>query len=162
MNLSNYYYQKNPSASRTENYQYTLSHILFRPKGGDVEAASGRAQKVYDLIQKGEGFESMASKYSEDLNFSSGGLLGTFKTGEISKDFENAVKTLSEGDVSKVVKSRSGYHILKINEKKPLEGGSLSASLKDRIRKQLYEQAFKKQFSFWLDQKRRQAFIKIN
>jgi len=154
------YLKENPGVG-SEVYEYKIAHILFLPKGGDVSAAEQRAQSTLNRLTAGETFDELASKYSEDPNFSEGGLLGTFKSGDFVKEIESGVKTLSPGDHSQIVRSRLGFHILKLLDKKIVSDPKFNR-LKEQIRLNLYQQAFKNQFEFWLDKKRREAIIQRN
>ncbi len=155
------FYAKNPGRHKKQSFEYTIAHILFRPKSGDIASAKSRAEEVLKLVNENISFEKLASKHSEDPNFSSGGILGTFRTGEFAKEFENAVRDLSPGETSGLVKSRFGFHIFKLLDRRVISDPILNKQ-KEIIRSQLYQEAFKRQFSFWLDQKRRQSFIRVN
>ncbi|GIL17200.1 MAG: peptidylprolyl isomerase [Oligoflexia bacterium] len=142
-------------------YEYTLSHILFNPKKGGPEAALERAQVALKKIRSGESFEVVAEQHSEDSNFASGGALGTFKAGEFAKEMEEAVSNLSAGETSGIVKSRAGYHILKVVSKK-IVADSRYEKEKEKIRASLFEKSFQKHFKNWLEMKREESFVKIN
>ena len=81
------------------------SHIL-------VEKLS-QAQQVMELLKKGESFESLAQKYSIDSSRKRGGDLGYFGHGVMVKEFEKAAFSLEKGQVSEIVKTQFGYHIIK-------------------------------------------------
>ncbi len=142
-------------------FEYTLSHILFLPKKGGAQAALDRAKQVLAKLKAGESFEQLAQQYSEDPNFAASGLLGTFKSGDFQKELEDAVVKLNPGDTTNVVKSRFGYHILKVNNKKIVPDPKFEAA-KERIRAQLFEKAFKKYFAVWLENKKAESFVRIN
>jgi peptidyl-prolyl cis-trans isomerase SurA len=158
--IANFYYSNN-TGSRQQAYEYKIAHILFRPKEGDVEGAQQRANKVFQLLKNGVPFEELAPKHSEEPEFTNGGLLGSFKSGEFSPEFEAAVKGLSAGDFSTVTKSKFGFHILKLLDRKVVTDPNLT-KVENGIRAKLYEAAFKRQFAFWLDQKKRQSFVRVN
>ena len=81
------------------------SHIL-------VEKLS-QAQQVMELLKKGESFESLAEKYSIDSSRKRGGDLGYFGRGVMVKEFEKAAFSLEKGQISEIVKTQFGYHIIK-------------------------------------------------
>ncbi|MCB0341551.1 MAG: peptidylprolyl isomerase [Pseudobdellovibrionaceae bacterium] len=154
--VANFYVQ-NSTNKDTLTFKYTISHILFKPDSQGAE----RAEKVSKKIQSGATFESMASQFSEDPNFSQGGLLGTFALNELSSEFQQAIKLLAENDVTSVVKSPMGFHIIKVN-KKVLAPDPHFESNKEQLRESLFAQEFDKQFANWLEQKRQESFIRIN
>lgn len=158
--IQNYYLSqfgnKNLSA-----YEFTIAHILFRPKGGDKEGAKERAESVLGKLKSGQNFETLASQHSEDPNFTQGGYLGTFKNGEFLKELEDAVAKINPGQHSEVVQSRLGYHIVKLINKNITKDPAYEAKKKE-IQNILYEKAFSQQFRFWIEQKKAESFIRIN
>jgi peptidyl-prolyl cis-trans isomerase SurA len=155
-----YYMSTKKKKSLGQAYEFQIAHIFFQTKS-DLKSAEAKAKTVLDLLKKGETFETLASKYSEDPGFSAGGLLGTFKSGEFQKDLEDAVSQLQPGEVSGIVKGKNGLHILKVLNKRLISDPELERQ-KEELRQTLYQKAFKKQFSFWLDQRRQEAFVRIN
>ncbi len=147
--------------SADQNFEFTLAHILFLIEKGGITKAQERAALVLGKLRAGEDFDRMASEYSEDPNYSSGGVLGTFKSGEFSKEFDSTVQKMNVGDVSKVVQTKAGLHILKLLKKKLIPDPKIEKA-KDEIRGQLYDKAYKKQFQAWLEQVRSEAFIRVN
>jgi parvulin-like peptidyl-prolyl isomerase len=159
--ITSYYLSQRGGPSLKDSFEYKISHILFLSEGGATKSSERKAKQILDRIRAGESFETLASKFSEDPNFSTGGLLGSFKSGEFLKELETPVSKLEVGQITDLVRTKSGIHILKLNEKKLIADQKLEGE-KERIRQTLYQVAFKKQFSFWLDQKRRESFIRIN
>lgn len=97
------------------------SHILFKLKKSatqaEQEAALTRANDVLQRVRAGEDFATLAGEFSEDpgsrLN---GGDLGIIAKGQMVPNFEKAVYTMSEGQVSDPVKTEFGYHIIKLDK----------------------------------------------
>lgn len=106
------------------------SHILIK----DEKTAKDVLQKV----KAGEDFAKLAEEYSEDPgSAANGGDLGYFGPGVMTKPFEEAAYSLKVGEISDLVKSEFGYHIIKltdIKEVKPYD------EMKDEIRKQLIQE----------------------
>lgn len=141
--------------------EFTVSHIFFDPKKGGAEAAFERAQGVLKQLSAGENFESLAEQASEDPNFTSGGLLGTFKSGEFLKEIESAIAPLNPGQTTKVVKSRLGFHVVKLVNKK-IATDTRYEREKEKIRRQLMEKSIRRQFRSWMSARRDDSFIRIN
>jgi peptidyl-prolyl cis-trans isomerase SurA len=154
------YYMSQYKTSGTEVFEYTLSHILFLKAKGKEDAMT-RANLVLKKIKGGQSFDKLASQYSEDPNFSAGGRLGTFKSGEFLKELEGAAKNLEVNGISNIVETKIGFHILRLHKKRLVTDPMLE-SKKAEIKGILYQKSFQKQFAFWLEQKRQEAFIKIN
>lgn len=106
-----------------------VSHILFgigrNQSPEDTLKAHNRAMSVYERLQKGEDFASLAKQYSADQStVQKGGYLG-FITAMLPNGFyavENAVYNTAIGEVSMPVKSEAGYHIVKVHSERPARG----------------------------------------
>lgn len=99
-------------------------HILIRPEGEGEEAWAKARRRAEALLAKakakGVDFAALAREYSEDPGSKeSGGDLGWFGRGRMVKEFEDAVFALKPGEVSELVRSQFGYHIILLEEKKP-------------------------------------------
>ncbi len=158
--IQNYYLSTYGNKNLTA-YEYSIAHILFRPKGGDKDAAKERAAAVSTKLKAGEDFDKLATQYSEDPNFTQGGFLGSFKNGEFLKELEAAVANMNPGQYSDVIQSKLGYHILKLLSKNITKDPVYESKKKD-IQNILYEKAFAQQFKFWVEQKKSESFIRIN
>jgi peptidyl-prolyl cis-trans isomerase C len=71
------------------------------------------AQTVSERLKKGEKFANIASEVSLCPSRKRGGDLGTFSRGRMVKEFEQAAFSLQKGEISSVVKTKFGYHIIK-------------------------------------------------
>jgi len=147
------YYLKKFGKDMDNSFEYSLSHILVGSKK--------EAESVYQALIGGQDFVAAANQYSKDNNYSSGGFLGKFKSGEMSTAIEKAVKSLDAGEFSGPVKTAAGFHIFKVNEKKLIPNVDLTEKTPE-IRALLSRQAMKEQFQFWLEQKRKESYIRIN
>lgn len=154
------YIRLHPGSS-SGSFEYTLGHILLNPKKGGVEKAQERAEEALKKLRAGESFDVVAEQYSEDQNFTAGGLLGTFRAGEFSKELEAAVQNLNIGEFSGITKSRAGIHILKVLGKKVITDPAYEKD-RERIRAEIFEKAFQKNFKSWLEMKREEAFVRVN
>ena len=101
--------------------EINVGHIMiYKSKENSVD----NINSVLDSIDKGVSFEYLAKKYSEDKNSSfKGGRLNSFSSGQINSiPFENAAfKLKNTGDVSKVVETKYGWHIIKLYSKKNIQ-----------------------------------------
>ncbi|OGB45056.1 MAG: peptidylprolyl isomerase [Burkholderiales bacterium RIFCSPLOWO2_12_FULL_65_40] len=94
------------------------SHILFKE---DQPDALAQAEKTLEELKQGADFAKLASERSQDkASAAKGGSLGVFGKGQMVPEFEEAVFKLERsGDLSPVVKSKFGYHIIRLNARKP-------------------------------------------
>jgi peptidyl-prolyl cis-trans isomerase C len=103
-------------------------HILIRVKGSQLPAAAGKkeltdeealakAQEIRKKILAGEDFATLAKTESDDVQTGAkGGDLGTFRHGQMVPEFEQAAFGLTVGQVSEPVKTKFGYHIIKVEQ----------------------------------------------
>lgn len=98
-------------------------HILIpvAADGSDDATAKAKAEALLDELRKGANFEKMAKENSADKGSAErGGDLGFFPRGKMVPEFENAVFDLKKpGDLAGPVKTKFGYHILQLVERKP-------------------------------------------
>lgn len=95
-------------------------HILFKVAADDApetkSAKKTEMEKILAQIKKGGDFSLLASQFSEDVTKSKGGDLGFFSRGQMVQPFEDSVFGLKKGEVSGVVETPFGYHIIKLEE----------------------------------------------
>lgn len=98
-----------------------LQQIVMKPRVSQEQqqAAKEKAQGILDRINKGDGFELLASLYSEDIASAQvGGLLDWAPRGTFVKEFEAAAFKLKAGEVSGIVETPFGYHIIQMVERR--------------------------------------------
>jgi peptidyl-prolyl cis-trans isomerase SurA len=159
--ISSYYLSKKGGDSKNQIYEYTLAHILLPLKKGQEQKAMLKANEALEKLKSGQSFEKIAEQYSEDPNFTKGGALGTFTSGELQPEVEIVVTKLWPGEHSKVIKTKTGLNIFKVLKRSLISDPKLEAQ-KEEIRGALFAEAFKKQFRSWLTERRQEAFVKIN
>ena len=96
----------------------TVRHILFLTRGkskSEKEKIRKKAEEILARARKGEDFAKLAREYSDDPGSrNNGGLYKDFARGQMVKPFENAAFNLPVGSISDLVKTRYGYHIIKV------------------------------------------------
>ena len=132
------FYDQNKEKFRVGD-QVRASHILLKTEK--------EAQDVLAQLKSGASFEELAKKYSIDAAGAKGGDLGWFGKGSMVPEFEKAVFGLKEGQVSGIVKTKFGYHIIKLTGKRAA-GIRPFAEVKDQIKAALLpekqQEVFKK------------------
>ena len=101
--------------------EFEISHIYLARKVSDAEKnfAKEKAKQLLDSVKSGADFSELAKRNSDDsLSAIQGGSLGYVKKGSFVKPFEEAVIVLQPGEVSELVETQFGYHIIKLIEKK--------------------------------------------
>lgn len=126
-----------------EQEQVWARHIL-------VEAQS-TAEDLYNQLQNGEDFATLAAEYSTDTaNAQNGGDLGWFGIGRLDPEFEKVAFNLNIGQISEPFETSSGWHIVQVlgHEIRPLSAAD-------------YQQLQQNEFNNWLETQRNEADIEI-
>lgn len=110
------------------------SHILFDTSKSSPEEALARAKEVRTKLLAGADFATLASEISEDPTAkANGGELGWFGQGRMDPEFTKAAFALKNaGDISEPVRSRFGYHLIRLEDRRPARQLSFD-EVKDRI-----------------------------
>lgn len=104
------YYEANPNQF-VKGESTRAKHILVKEEE--------QAQTIYNELKEGKSFEEAAKEYSQCPSKEKGGDLGYFEKGRMVPEFEEAAFALEIGTVSEPVKTQFGYHIIKVEDKKP-------------------------------------------
>ncbi len=100
--------------------QIRASHILLTTEGKDDAAVRAQAEQVLKEVKAGGDFAALAKKYSQDeTNAQQGGDLDYFSRGRMVPVFETAAFALKPGEITDLVKTEFGYHIIKMTDRKP-------------------------------------------
>lgn len=138
----NDYYQQNISAYQ-EPETRTARHILIKTDGTNDEAKKAEADEILKKIKAGGDFAELAKKFSEDPGSASrGGDLGSFSSGQMVPTFDDAVFSMAKNEISDLVKTRFGYHIIEVQDIKAAKTTEL-AEVKDIIERTMKQQQAK-------------------
>jgi peptidyl-prolyl cis-trans isomerase SurA len=157
------FYQKNIGRYRT-NETYRPGQILFViPKEAtpeEVREIRKKCQKVLERVKKGEDFGEMALLYSEDSSNKDHGDLGFFKKGELLPAFEREALRLKVGEVSGILRTEFGFHILKLLDRKGTDPLSFE-EVTERVRADYYDGEMEKAFRQFLSTLKEKSVIEI-
>lgn len=157
------FYQQHSDRYRTEE-SYRPAHILFKvPKDAtpeEVREIRKKCQRVYEKLKAGEDFGELALLYSEDLSSKDRGDLGYFKKGELLPAFEREALRLKVGEISGMVRTDFGFHIIKLLDRKggiplPYE------EVKEKVRQDYLEKEFEKGLKQFLSKLKEKSVIEI-
>lgn len=117
------YYEENKDSFYTDTV--TASHILLKTQDDNGKELSGekkkeakkKAEEALAKVKAGEDFAEVAKKYSQDTSASAGGQLGTFGRGKMVPEFEEAAFSMKPGEISDIVETQYGYHIIKVTDR---------------------------------------------
>jgi peptidyl-prolyl cis-trans isomerase D len=118
----------------------TAQHLLFRTQEATLEEVAAIRQTAMEVLERaraGEDFAELAREFSEDSSANFGGDLGAFGPGQMVPAFETAAFALDAGEVSDLVTTEFGIHIIKVNEKqdaRTLPFDDVRASIESAVR----------------------------
>lgn len=129
------------------------SHILIHTES--------EAKEILQKLGAGVDFAQLAREYSKDPSKEKGGDIGYFSRGQLIPEFENVCFSLEVGEVSDIVKTQLGYHIIKLTEKKEPATKELS-EVRSEIEKNLRDQTERESFEKLVKGLRAKSHVKIN
>jgi peptidyl-prolyl cis-trans isomerase SurA len=140
-----------------------LSEILISTEGKDaagIAAAEKKADQVALDASRGQRCSDLARDNSDANTAKAAGVLGSYKKGDLAKQFEDAVWALPKGGVAKPIKIATGFEILKV-EDHTKAGLETVDEAKPEIEEQLYGPKMQPQVRGYLTQLRKTAFVQI-
>ena len=152
--------RQRPSAAAS---QVCASHLLLLvPSGADKKQVEDLRQKAVRLqteLHNGADFSAYAMKYSDD-KAAPDGHLGCFGKGDMLPAFEKEAFALPVGEVSPVVRTDLGFHIIKVTDRKTAVAGSCNdETTLGTIKNELYQQEMERQMNLWVTELRNKAFV---
>jgi peptidyl-prolyl cis-trans isomerase SurA len=144
--------------------QYHLRTILVRMPAWEEEDGEPTAQdKIEEIairLRAGAPFEEIARQYSEDVTAETGGDIGWFSIDELTEELRETVRWMEEGEISPVLQTDQGYQILKLEAIRGKAGKTLEEA-KPEIQEKIYRQMVEERYEAWLEDLRKEAYIKI-
>jgi peptidyl-prolyl cis-trans isomerase SurA len=144
--------------------QARIRHIFFRIEPGaarpQLDAVHARATRVLQEARNGSDFADLARLYSEDATAGNGGDLGFLKRGQVLPEFEEVIFTMKEGDISDVIRTPNGLHIVKV-EAFGIGSERSFSETKAEIERRLLQEKIEKRFVDWTTELKDRAFIEI-
>lgn len=157
------YYERNQRMFLKDE-EVKISHILFvvpdMASASAIEGIRKEAIDVLEMARSGKDFQELAKKYSEDSSAQGGGSLGSFKRGQILPAFEAAAFSLKKGEISDLVRTTYGFHIIRVDDVKeallePFE------SVKEKIRSAVTSEMLEQRYKEWMDELKKSALIEM-
>ncbi|MDY6853801.1 MAG: peptidylprolyl isomerase [Thermodesulfobacteriota bacterium] len=142
-----------------------VQHILLSiPRGADeakFNEVNRKAKTLLLEIKNGEDFGKLAEIYSQGASADSGGDMGWFKRGELIPFLEKVVFNLKIGEVSNIIRSDLGLHIIKVMDGK-VEGFKTFEEAIEQVKSAIYQKRVEDSFKEWIKDLKDKSFIKIN
>jgi len=122
------------------------------------EEARKKLEDIQKRVQKGEDFAVLAKDFSQDASAAQGGDLGTIPRGRMPKALDDAAFSLKPGEVSNVLETELGFHLIKVHEKKPEKVVPFKEA-EEKIRQYLTNQKLKQRVDEYLNEVKKTAKI---
>jgi peptidyl-prolyl cis-trans isomerase SurA len=110
-------------------FEYQLSHILVtvpeQASSAQIDARRKRADEALQQVRGGREFSQVAASFSDAGDATQGGDLGWRTPARLPAVFNDAIKTMKSGDVSQVLRSPGGFHVLKLNNSRSLNAATV-------------------------------------
>jgi peptidyl-prolyl cis-trans isomerase SurA len=138
--------------------------LLLNPQENTPESIAGIEKSIAEIREKivaGESFGRMAVTYSQGPSAQSGGDLGYFHRGELLPEIEGASFAMENGDLSPIIRTSVGFHLIKLLDKDLSEEDRSWKDHENEIKNTLYNQLFEKQYSEWMETLKTKSYIKI-
>jgi peptidyl-prolyl cis-trans isomerase SurA len=102
----------------------------------------------------------LARLYSDDASAKNGGDLGFFKRGELLPELDRIIFNMQPGELSGLVRTKVGFHIIKVTEKK--EGQVIPfEEVMEKVKDQYIEKESQRRFKGWLQKVKAESFIEV-
>jgi parvulin-like peptidyl-prolyl isomerase len=148
------YYDAHHDEFTVKQEKYKLAQILVavapNASPADVAAAKARADEVRKKAAAGQGFGDLAKSYSDDESKSQGGELGVFGPDDIMDEILAAIRNAQPGQISEVVRSKHGFHVIKV-EQHEVPGVKPLPVVKEDIRNHLVDQQTRGRLQTWVE-----------
>ncbi len=149
------YYKDHPEQFSVAEEKYRLSQILIAVPADatpeQISALQAKADSVRKQAAKGADFAALARQYSDDDSKTKGGELGIFDANDLNDTIGAGIKTLKPGDISNVIRTKYGFHIIKV-EAHQTPGEVPLSDVKAQIREKLQTDKSKDNYQKWIDQ----------
>lgn len=156
------YYEKNKEKFR-EPEKIRLRQILIKvpPYASKEEWEKGRkkAEGILSQIKEGKEFAKLAKEFSDDPGREKGGDIGFIHKGRLEPYIESIAYSMKVGEMSDVLQTIYGYHIIKLEEKKPPEDIPFP-KIKEKLKKDLEQLAIEEKQTEWVKELKEKADIK--
>lgn len=163
------FYAQNMQGRQKAGPRIRIQQILLltpsEASSSQITKAEKTAQTLHEKILAGADFGKLAVEYSQGAGAELGGDIGYFYKGELMAPIEKVAFGLTNGQVSPVVRTDLGFHIIKVIDKIDSDSGTATGTWQDRkkdIQDIIYGAKFEKEMMEWMQGLKDRAYIEIN
>ena len=157
------YYAKHRGEYEGEEAVRVQQILIIAPEDAGEEkrrTLRENAEKVLERLKRGESFAQLAIEYSQGPAAQAGGDLGFIEKGVMHPEVDKEAFRLKTDEISDVVESPVGFHILKIADKRG-EGVKPLKDVRDEIKESIANEKAQKKFEEWIEEQRKKSLIEI-
>jgi peptidyl-prolyl cis-trans isomerase SurA len=143
-----------------------VKHILVSPNPTreDLVEAADKIKSIHEKLKNGENFEALVKEYSEDeTTVEKDGHLGTFEIDQLretAKEFVFAISDTKEGEISEPVKTKFGFHVIRVNSREEPRELSLENDW-ERIKELARGKKTEREFQEWVSEIKQNVYVEI-
>jgi len=157
VDITNYYNKNIAEFNQPE--EIKLRNILVSlKKDTDPKKAAELAHEVSKRLKEGCDFSGLAKIYSDGPGASEGGLMGYVKRGDLMPEIEKIVFNLKEDETSDIIQTSLGYHIFKVEERRPARTLSISEARHD-VEEAVFREKVNQKIKGWIEGLKKNAYI---
>jgi peptidyl-prolyl cis-trans isomerase SurA len=160
------YYNRKIKPNEKPGEKVRIQQILLRITPNNtpenIETLWQQLEEIREKILSGQSFGQLAVQYSQGPSASQGGDLGYFSRGELLPSIEEAAFGMEKDQISQVIKTAVGLHLIKILDKQTGQEKEGWKSRKREIEDILFRQEVDKRYKEWMEELKKNAFIEIN
>lgn len=153
------YYEVN-KGEFSEQEKAHVFHILVRKDPANMKLSEETAKQLLAKIKSGGSFTDLAKNYSEGPNADKGGDLGFVQRGQLIKELEDPAFALAAGQVSGLIETDAGYHILWVKEKEKSSIKTLS-EVEQQVESKVFREKASQVHDKWIAGLKKKAFVNV-
>ncbi len=157
--MKRYYQEHKERFAYPEEYQLSQILLKARPQPEMAETLA-RAKDILAALRKGGNFDELALQSSEGINAGRGGKLGLVRQGELHPQIERAIAFLPVGDISDVIDTSEGLHIIRVDEKTPKQFRPFE-EVKLEIQGLVFQQKSEDLYQSWIADLKNKSYIEV-
>lgn len=155
-------YDREKETFRLPERAHLRAIIVTRPDNpADADRMAQRVQQIATDAKAAPDFAAFASSIPENAIKEKGGEMGEVARGELLPDLDKAVFNSNSGAIIGPIATKSGWHIIKVEQRLPSEVPAFE-SLKEKLRKDVSDETFQRDYKAYIERLRKDAFIQIN
>lgn len=147
--------------SFVEPEKVAIGQITVEVKGERKWLEAGKkVEDIHARLMKGEDFSTLAKKYSDTPSRDNGGSLKFINRAELLPEFEKTISALEVGEISNIIRTETGFHIIKLEGRKEARQREFS-EVRREIENQLYRLRMEQALSKWIKELKEKSYVQI-